>query len=197
MNIAVVLGSSRKPRLGNRVCAYVMSKTAAVPGAEFTVLDLAGYQLPFFDEPLAPWSNPARSPAPAVRRWLDDMAAAHGYLFLTPEYNYAIPAVLKNALDFLGHEADGKPASILSYSDTMHGGNIAGHQLRLTLNKLGMLPLPVSLPLAHADRMLDESGHLTDHSDFAHKIDKYLPWSLAELVRYAATLQTARDTAPA
>lgn len=158
MRIAIVLGSSRTNRLGSRVCAYVLSKASSVPNTDFTVLDLACYESPFFDEALPPQSNPARTPASAVRHWLTDMAAADGYLFLTPEYNYAIPAVLKNALDLLGHEADGKPASILSYSNTMHGGNIAGHELRLTLNKLGMLPLPKSLPLAYADRLLDESG---------------------------------------
>lgn len=193
MKIAIVLGSSRSPRLGDRVCAYVLAKAVQLQGAEFTVLDLAGYGLPFFDEPLAPWSSRDRSPSPAAQRWLDDISAADGYLFLTPEYNYAVPAVLKNALDFLGHEADGKPASILSYSDTMHGGNIAGHELRLTLNKLGMLPLPKSLPLAFADRLLDESGRLTEQSDLAAKVDNFLPWSLAELVRYAAVLQTLRE----
>jgi NAD(P)H-dependent FMN reductase len=193
MNIAVVLGSSRRNRLGERVAAYVMTKAAGVPGADFSLLDLADYDLPFFDEELAPWSNPARSPAPAAARWLAGMAEADGYLFLTPEYNYAVPAVLKNALDFLGHEADGKPAAVLSYSDTRHGGNIAGHELRLTLSKLGMLPLPRSLPLAHADRLLDESGRLAEDSDWAAKVDQFVPYALAELARYAAALRVARD----
>jgi NAD(P)H-dependent FMN reductase len=144
--IGIVLGSSRKRRLGDRVCRFVLSQAAAVTGASFTVLDLASYQLPFFDEDIAPLNNRDRSPADPVRRWLGDMAAADGYLFLTPEYNYAVPAVLKNALDYLAREAEAKPASILSYSDTAHGGNIAGHELRLTLNKLGMFTMPKSLP---------------------------------------------------
>ena len=55
MKIAIVLGSSRSPRLGDRVCAYVLAKAVKLPDAEFTVLDLAGYGLPFFDmKPLAP-----------------------------------------------------------------------------------------------------------------------------------------------
>jgi NAD(P)H-dependent FMN reductase len=95
-------------------------------------------------------------------------------------------AVVKYALDFLGHQADGKPASVLSYSDTDHGGNIAGHELRLVLTKLGMLPLPKSLPLAHADQLLRADGVLVAESDFARKAARFLPWSLHELVRYAA-----------
>jgi NAD(P)H-dependent FMN reductase len=50
------------------------------------------------------------------------VASADGYLFVVPEYNLSVPAVVKNALDLLAHEADAKPASIVSYSDTFNGG---------------------------------------------------------------------------
>jgi len=195
VGIGVVLGSNRPQRLGDRVGKFVLSRAAQVPGTRFTVLDLAGYGLPFFDEPVAPRNNRDRSPSGPVRRWLDDMAAADGYLFVTPEYNYAIPAVLKNALDFLAREGEAKPASILSYSDTPHGGNIAGHELRLTLNKLGMFPMPKSLPLSHADRLLDEAGALTEESPWAAKVSAFMSASLSELSRYAALLRQARTPA--
>jgi chromate reductase, NAD(P)H dehydrogenase (quinone) len=193
MKIGIVLGSSRAQRLGERVCRFVITCTAQIPGAEFALFDLAAYKLPFFDEAIPPLNNPARQPDANVQHWLDDMASADGYLFIVPEYNYAVPAVVKNALDFLGHEADGKPASVLSYSDTSHGGNIAGHELRLVLNKLGMLPLPKSLPLAHADQLLDPDGTLAADSGFGQKAAQFLPWSLRELVRYAAALRPLRQ----
>jgi NAD(P)H-dependent FMN reductase len=192
VNIGIVLGSNRRPRLGERVCKFVLSKAQEVAGASFTVLDLADYKLPFFDEEIAPLNNRDRMPCEPVRRWLDDMAAADGYLFVTPEYNYAVPAVLKNAIDYLAREAEGKPASILSYSDTMHGGNIAGHELRMILNKLGMFPMPKSLPLAHADRLLDEKGQPAEDGPWAAKVSAFIPWSLTELARYAALLRQAR-----
>jgi NAD(P)H-dependent FMN reductase len=194
--IGVVLGSSRPQRLGERVCKFVMSQAAQLPGARYTVLDLACYELPFFSEPVAPLNNRDRCPAGPVRRWLADMAAADGYLFITPEYNYAVPAVLKNALDFLAREAEGKPASVLSYSDTSFGGNIAGHELRLTLNKLGMFPMPMSLPLPHADQLLAPDGTLAPDSDWAAKVAAFVPWSLIELTRYAALLRQARQAEP-
>jgi NAD(P)H-dependent FMN reductase len=103
--------------------------------------------------------------------------------------------VVKNALDLLGHEADGKPASIVSYSDTQMGGTIAGHELRLTLSKLGMLPLPRSLPLAHADQLLGPDGTLAAGTDYGRKVAKFVPWSLRELVRYAAALRPLRTQA--
>jgi NAD(P)H-dependent FMN reductase len=82
---------------------------------------------------------------------------------------------------------------VLSYSDTSHGGNIAGHELRLTLNKLGMFPMPKSLPRAHADLLLDEDGTLVQESDWAAKVAAFVPWSLGELSRYAALLRQARS----
>lgn len=193
IKIGVVLGSSREHRLGDRVIRFVLTSAEEVSEAEFALFDLASYQLPFFDEALAPWDNPDRHPAPNVARWLADMASADGYLFAVPEYNLAVPAVVKNALDLLAHEADAKPASILSYSDTFNGGVTAGHELRLVVNKLGMLPLPRTVPLAHAEQMLDPDGNLVAESRFARIIAQILPYMLRELVAYAAALRPLRQ----
>jgi chromate reductase, NAD(P)H dehydrogenase (quinone) len=191
--IGVVLGSSREHRLGERVTRWVLTGATELAEADFAVFDLAIYQLPFFDEAIAPWDNPDRHPAPNVARWLADMASADGYLFVVPEYNLAVPAVVKNALDLLAHEADAKPASILTYSDTFNGGVTAGHEFRLVLNKLGMLPLPKTIPLPHAEQLLDPDGNLVADSRFAKVVGQYLPYVLRELVLYAATLRPLRQ----
>jgi chromate reductase, NAD(P)H dehydrogenase (quinone) len=193
VKIGVVLGSSREHRLGERVVRWVLTGAQEISEAEFSLFDLAAYQLPFFDEAIAPWDNPDRHPAPNVRRWLADMASADGYLFVVPEYNLAVPAVVKNALDLLAHEADVKPASILSYSDTFNGGVTAGHEFRLVVNKLGMLPLPKTIPLAHAEQLLDADGNLVAESGFARVIAQLLPYVLRELAHYADALRPLRE----
>jgi NAD(P)H-dependent FMN reductase len=194
IKIGVVLGSSRgENRLGERVVRWVLSTAEQVPEADFALFDLACYRLPFFDEALAPWENPDRHPAPNVARWLDDMASADGYLFVVPEYNLAVPAVVKNALDLLAHEAEAKPASIISYSDTSYGGVVAGHELRLVINKLEMLPLPRTIPLAHAEQLLDPDGNLIAESRFARIAALFAPYMLRELVHYAAALRPLRQ----
>jgi NAD(P)H-dependent FMN reductase len=197
MRIGIVLGSTRSQRLGTRVTRYMLDKAAGVGGAEFVVLDLADYDLPFFDEPVAPIDNPERRlhVPENVRRWLDDVAAADGYVFVVPEYNFEVPAAAKNALDMLAHEAEGKPVLIQSYSDTSYGGIIAGHVFRLPLSKLGMFPMPKSLPLPHAERLFDEAGTLVEDSEWARIIDRYVPWALNELVRYATALAPLRQQA--
>jgi chromate reductase, NAD(P)H dehydrogenase (quinone) len=191
--IGVVLGSSRERRLGERVIRWVLARAKEVPEADFALFDLACYQLPFFDEAIAPWDNPDRHPAPNVARWLEDVASADGYLFVVPEYNLAVPAVVKNALDLLAHEADAKPASILTYSDTFNGGVTAGHEFRLIVNKLGMLPLPMTVPLPHAEQLLDPDGSLVAESRFATVVAQVLPYLLRELAHYAAALRPLRQ----
>jgi NAD(P)H-dependent FMN reductase len=195
MKIGIILGSTRAERLGSRVARYILDKAASVAGAEFTVLDLAGYDLPFFYEALAPIDNHDRRVSPNVRRWVDDVAALDGYVFVVPEYNFEVPAAAKNALDLLAHEAEGKPVMIQSYSDTSYGGIIAGHMFRLPLSKLGMFPMPRSLPLPHAEQLFDENGTLVEDTDWARIIDRYMPWSLNELTRYAAALAPLRQDA--
>jgi len=171
----------------------VLTTAKEVPEADFALFDLASYRLPFFDEALAPRDNPDRRPAPGVMRWLDDMDSADGYLFVVPEYNLAVPAVVKNALDLLALEAEAKPASILSCSDTSYGGVVAGHELRLVLNKLGMLPLPKTVPLAHAEQLLNPDGGLAADSRFARIVARYVPYMLRELAHYAAALRPLRQ----
>jgi hypothetical protein len=82
---------------------------------------------------------------------------------------------------------------ILSYSDTSYGGVVAGHELRLVLNKLGMLPLPKTIPLAHAEQLLDPDGSLVADSRFAKIVAQLQPYMLRELVRYAAALRPVRQ----
>jgi NAD(P)H-dependent FMN reductase len=195
MNIGIILGSTRVERLGTRVVRHIVDKAADVAGAEFIVLDLADYDLPFFAEPVAPIDNHDRQAPPNVRRWLDDMASVDGYVFVVPEYNFEVPAPAKNALDMLAYEAEGKPVMIQSYSDTSYGGIIAGHLFRLPLSKLGMFPMPKSLPLPHAEQLFDENGTLVADTEWARIIDRFIPWSLAELVRYASALAPLRHQA--
>lgn len=192
MKIGIILGSTRAERLGTRVVAFTAAKAAGVAGAEFTVMDLADYDLPFCYEPVAPIDNHERQVPPNERRWLDDMAAADGYVWVVPEYNFEVPAAAKNALDLLAHEAEGKPAMIQSYSDTSYGGIVAGNQFRLPLSKLGMFPMPKAVPLPHAEKLFDENGTLVEDSEWARIIDRYMPWALGELVRYAAALAPLR-----
>ncbi len=99
----------------------------------------------------------------------DAIRGAHGVVFATPEYNYSITGVLKNAIDWstrplAGSPLRGKPAGIVSASTGISGGMRAQYHLRQILvftNTPAMNQPEVIIPRAQ-DRFVD--GALTDAS---------------------------------
>jgi chromate reductase len=71
---------------------------------------------------------------PSVQALRQAVAAADALLFVTPEYNYSIPGMLKNAIDWVSRPPDqpfaGKPAAIMSSSGGILGGARAQYHLR-------------------------------------------------------------------
>jgi hypothetical protein len=56
-----------------------------------------------------------------------------------------------------------------------------------------MLPLPRTIPLAHADQLLDPDGSMVAESRFAKITALYVPYMLRELAHYAAALRPLRQ----
>ena len=111
-------------------------------------------------------------PAP-VQAFRDDIAAADAVLIATPEYNYSIPGVLKNAIDWASRPPDqpfaGKPVAIMGASPGRLGTARAQYHLRqcfVFLDGLVMNRPEVMVSGAHA--IIDESGRLTDETTREH-----------------------------
>ncbi|KAJ5583044.1 NADPH-dependent FMN reductase [Penicillium sp. DV-2018c] len=146
--IAIVTSSTRKPRLNPTITHYVYDVLTSDPTLPttppethdtdprhitFEILDLAKQSLPLYDESVIPASLPATDPTPHyskahTRAWSDLVRQYDAFIFVTPQYNWSIPASLKNALDYLFHEWKGKPAGIVSYGG--RGGGKAADHLR-------------------------------------------------------------------
>jgi len=117
--------------------------------------------IPPFDE------DDEGAPAESVRWWRDQINAADGLLFATPEYNSSIPGALKNAIDWASRpSADpalrNKPAAVIGASTGMFGAVWAQAELRKTLAAAGARVLDVELALPIADEAFDDSGGLAD-----------------------------------
>lgn len=131
------------------------------------ILDLAAQQLPLYDETIIPASLPAQDPTPHytrahTRAWSSVVRSFDAFIFVTPQYNWSIPASLKNALDYLFHEWKGKPAGIVSYGG--RGGAKAADHLRGVLTGLRMRVVGTSPGLAVRFTGLPVgSGHRNGH----------------------------------
>lgn len=104
---------------------------------------------------------------PAVQRLRERLAAADGVLLMTPEYNYSVPGVLKNAIDWASRPPDqpfdGKPVAIMGASPGMLGTARAQYHLRQMLVFLNAYVLNrPEIMIAQATAKFDEAGHLTD-----------------------------------
>src|SRR5258706_2361071 len=169
-NIAVLVGSLRKESF-NRKMAHALIELAPSP-LKLEIVEIG--QLPHYNQDLETPSPPA--PWVAFR---DSIRPVHGVIFVTPEYNRSVPAVLKNAIDVGSRPSaksvwSGKPAGIVSVSLGAIGGFGANHHLRQSLVFLNMPPL--QQPEAYvggAGKLFDESGKLTNSATREY-LAKYL-----------------------
>jgi chromate reductase len=124
------------------------------------VFDLEG--IPPFNEDYV--SNPPAS----VIEFKDKIRKADALLIATPEYNYSIPGVLKNAIDwasrpFQGNPLEGKPVAVMSASAGRLGGARAQYHLRQTFVFLNMHPVNrPEIMLSQAADNVDTNGRLTN-----------------------------------
>lgn len=158
-NVAVLVGSLRKDSVNRKVAKALEALT---PNLKFNFVEIG--DLPFFDQDLE--ANP---PAEWVRL-RGEIAAADAVLFVTPEYNRGLPAVLKNALDVASRPYgqsvwNGKPGAIVSVTIGTQGAILANHQLRSSLTFLNVPTL--AQPEAYisgALSLFDENGELINES---------------------------------
>jgi chromate reductase len=129
-----------------------------------------GTSLASFDlEGIQPFNQDLENDPPdRVREFKTAIREADALLIVTPEYNYSVPGVLKNAIDwasrpFVGNPLDGKPVAIMGASIGMLGTGRAQYHLRQSFVFLNMHPLNrPEVMVSFAEKRFDESGGLTD-----------------------------------
>ncbi len=123
----------------------------------------ADLRLPLFDEDI----ETSTGIPPEVQRLADQIKAADAVIIATPEYNKALPGVLKNALDWVsrtrGGPWRGKPVAIISAADGPAGGARAQFSLRLCMVpfRARVLPGP-EVMVAHSRVAFDAHGRLIE-----------------------------------
>jgi chromate reductase len=151
-------------------------------GAKIEAFELDG--IPPFNQ------DEERNPPQKVTELKNRIRAADAILLVTPEYNYGLPGVLKNAIDWAsrpyGDNAwDGKPVAIMSAALSMGGGVRAQYQLRQSFVFLNMdAVVQPEVAIGNAPQRFDEQGNLTDET--SRKLIRQL---LENLLHKARTAQ--------
>jgi chromate reductase len=154
MNVCVLVGSLRKASFNKMLASALLS--LAPSSLKLDIVEIGQ---------LALYSEDIEANAPA--QWTafrQRVKAADAVLFVTPEYNRSMPAVLKNALDvgsrpYGSSVWDRKPGAIVSSSPGAIGGFGANHHLRQSLVFLNVptMQQPEAY-LSHVDKLFDEHG---------------------------------------
>jgi chromate reductase, NAD(P)H dehydrogenase (quinone) len=157
MNVCVLVGSLRKASF-NRVLANAL---ISLPPSSLQLDIVEIGQLALYNEDIETAAPPA--PWTAFRQ---RVKAADAILFVTPEYNRSVPAVLKNALDvgsrpYGGSVWDSKPGAIVSSSPGAIGAFGANHHLRQSLVFLNVpaMQQPEAY-VSYVNKLFDEHGKL-------------------------------------
>ena len=156
IHVAAIVGSLRRESLNRRL--FNATDVLAPASMTFSQHDIGS--LPHFNAELE------HEPAPSILELREAVGAADALLIVSPEYNYSIPGVLKNALDWLSRPPGRsvlahKPAAIMGAASGRSGTMRAQLHLRQILTAVNMVT--VSKPEVYvpsAAEKFDESGHL-------------------------------------
>lgn len=161
IHVLAIAGSLRRGSY-NRATLRA-ARELAPEGMEIEIFARLG-EIPPFNQDLED------DPPEVVADLKEQIRAADAVVFATPEYNFSIPGVLKNAMDWgsrpFGDSAwEGKPAAIMSASVSLLGGVRAQNHLRQSMVYLDMYPVNApEVLIAAAEERFDSAGVLTDET---------------------------------
>lgn len=170
LKILVIPGSLRTGSLNAKLAAVIAHEVAQA-GAEVTRISLGDFPLPIYDGDLQAKSGVPKNAVNLKRM----MAAHHGVVVVTPEYNSSVPALVKNTVDWMTrvqdlHEVRGqvfreRPFAIAAASESRLGGARALAALRLILSACQATVIPSQLALPFATDAYDDMERLKHPAD--------------------------------
>ncbi len=188
--VSVIVGSTRQGRFSEKPAQWILDHLRKREGIEARLLDLRHYPMPFFDEPVPP-AMPGRAPYSneVVQRWTGQIAASDAFVFVTPEYNFGPPAVLKNAIDWVYAEWNRKAAAFVSYGSALGARGV--QQLRATLVELQLVPIRSSVHVPIATLMAHFQGG--DVVKGLAELDSKADGMIDDLLWWTRVLKAARE----
>jgi NAD(P)H-dependent FMN reductase len=186
--LKIIIASTRPGRIGEPIGEWVAA--AATASGEFDsveILDLAQIDLPMMNEPHHPrLQQYVHDHTIAWSRVVDE---ADAFVIVAPEYNFAMTAPLKNALDYLSAEWEYKPVGLVTYGGAS-GGMRAAEMIKQVLVTLRMMPVAPGLALHFAGKQVVDGEFLPTESN-----EMTLTSTVEELARVNGALAVLRRPA--
>jgi NAD(P)H-dependent FMN reductase len=179
LTIPVILGTSRKGRMSAHAAQFVFRELGKRDGVCTELIDIADLEHSLDD-------NGQGTGDP---RFAASMARADGIVIVAPEYNHAMPGLLKHVLDSCLKEYIHKAAGIVAVSAGPFGGTRVVETSLPVFRELGLVTIFWDVNVGGVGKVFDQSGELLDEA-FVRRTDKFL----AELIWMAKTLRHGRES---
>jgi len=150
LRLAVIVGSTREGRVGDRIARWFAGEAARRTGMDVGLIDLADFDFPA--------GYPARATG-EMTAFAAAVERADSFVVVTPEYNHSFPASLKQAIDFAYDEWHAKPVGFVSYGCRSQGLH-AVDQLRTVFTALHAVTMRDSVGIDLLDDPPDLEVHL-------------------------------------
>ena len=137
MLIYIIVGSIREGRTAIKIANWVNQaiNELSLDDIQTETVDLKEWALPIFAGAHPPATGVYDQPK--QQQWADKIASADAFIFISPEYNHGYSPALKNALDYVAKEWQGKPAAYVGYGAT--NGSRSIDQLRQVATYIGLV----------------------------------------------------------
>jgi NAD(P)H-dependent FMN reductase len=179
--VPVILGTARKGRMSAHAAAFVVGELRKRAGVVTELIDVA----------TVPVRLDESGEGTADSAFAERMRFADAVVLVSPEYNHAMPGLLKHVLDSCLKEYIHKAVGIVAVSAGPFGGTRVLETSLPVLRELGLVGIFWDVNVGSVAKVFAGSGELLDQA-FVRRTDKFL----GELLWMAKTLRHGRENIP-
>ena len=190
LRVKVIVGSTREGRFSEKPAKWIADFAQKQSGLEVEAMDLRDFPMPFYDSAKTASQMGGVYPHESVAAFAKKIGEGDAFIFVSPEYNHGIPAVLKNALDWVYAEWNQKPMGVVSWGGV--GGARSVEHLRLVSIELQMMPIRNALHMPF-DIVMAANQAENPSTVFAKLEHPHAESFVSQLVWWARILKLARE----
>lgn len=169
-HIAILSTSIRDGRMSHRPALFLERHITAGGIHTVDLIDLKALDLPLYHERLRYMNDPPT----ALVEFAERIRKAHGVIIVSPEYNGAYPASLKNVIDVITQDWKRKPIGLCSVSSGSFGGTQMIAALAFTLWKIRAWVVGGPLQVPMVQDQFQEDGNPNDREDWERRANAFL-----------------------
>lgn len=186
--LGIIVASVREGRAGGAVADWFTGVAKTHGAFDIELLDLKTWDLPMLSEPNHP--RLAKYTQDKTKQWSAAVAACDAFAIVTPEYNFAAPPALINALDHLYNEWSYKAAGFVSYGG-ISGGLRSVQHAKAMLTTFKIVPIVEAVAIPFIGKLVNDGVFAAPDGD--DKLDTSAAGMLDELLRWTKALHALRQ----